>query len=439
MFFNKDGVGCERHCLSVLARFLLMVLISSAANSDTDALLFKNVRLFDGYTLTSSTDVLIQHGLIQAVGPSLEAPTHAQRIHGGGLTLLPGLIDAHTHVTDALGLREALSFGVTTELDMAADPTVIKQLRNTVNETPSYMASVKTAGFPVTAAGGHGTQYRLNSPTVETADELPQWIDARIQEGSDFIKIMYEHERTGLFSPQAISKEALHNAVAAAQGRGLVAVVHTTSIADTVDAVASGADGLAHIPFRGLVTSDMAGAIKKREMFVITTLSVFQGLCDGEYTAALADNKTMRSSLAAVSVDNLRGLWWLPNLFRPDCDVVRESVENLIQAGVSLIAGTDSPNPGTAHGASLQAELQLMVMLGVSHLEVLRSATSRPSEAFGLHDRGVIAAGRRADLLLVRGDPSEDIQDLLAIEGVWKQGRRLDVVGYQQFLTTVKE
>ena len=80
---------------------------------------------------------------------------------------------------------------------------------------------------------------------------------------------------------------------------------------------------------------------------------------------------------------------------------------------------------GLAHGASLHNELQLLVTAGLTPIEALRAATSTPARCFGLDDRGRIAPGARADLLLVDGDPTTNIADTLSIRTVWRQGIQL--------------
>jgi hypothetical protein len=100
------------------------------------------------------------------------------------------------------------------------------------------------------------------------------------------------------------------------------------------------------------------------------------------------------------------------------------AVRLLHDAGVPILAGTDAPNPGTAHGASLHRELELLVQAGLSPVEALRAATSSAARAFRLVDRGRIARGLRADVVLVDGDPTTDIRKTRAVVGVWKEGRR---------------
>ena len=99
-----------------------------------------------------------------------------------------------------------------------------------------------------------------------------------------------------------------------------------------------------------------------------------------------------------------------------------EAVRVLRAAGVVILAGTDAPNPGTAQGASLHGELELLVEAGLTPAEALRAATSAPAGVFGLKDRGRLAPGLRADLVLVDGDPSQDIRATRAIVGIWKAG-----------------
>ena len=82
----------------------------------------------------------------------------------------------------------------------------------------------------------------------------------------------------------------------------------------------------------------------------------------------------------------------------------------LHDAGITILAGTDSPNPDTSYGVSLHQELLLLTECGLSNEEALRAAMSGPAREFGLVDRGRIETGRRADLLLVKGDPSKDIR-----------------------------
>ena len=111
----------------------------------------------------------------------------------------------------------------------------------------------------------------------------------------------------------------------------------------------------------------------------------------------------------------------------------------LKEEGVPILAGSDCPNIGTAHGVSLHRELELLVQAGLTPLEALRAATSAPAKAFRLKDRGSIKPGLRADLLLVRGEPTQNILATRDIIGVWKEGGAADRAGWRMELQKEKD
>lgn len=100
-------------------------------------------------------------------------------------------------------------------------------------------------------------------------------------------------------------------------------------------------------------------------------------------------------------------------------------MQQLIQAHVPILAGTDAPLPGTTYGASLHSELELLVREGLTPSQALAAATSLPAQSFRLNDRGRIRPGVRADLLLVEGDPTKNILATRNIVTVWKRGVRV--------------
>ena len=109
-----------------------------------------------------------------------------------------------------------------------------------------------------------------------------------------------------------------------------------------------------------------------------------------------------------------------------------ETIRQLKSAAVPILAGTDCPNPGTTHGASLHQELEFLVHAGLTPTEALAAATSAPARCFHLEDRGRIEVGKRADLILVEGDPTTDIKATRQITKIWKQGVELDRTAFRQ-------
>ncbi|MFM7507139.1 MAG: hypothetical protein ACKO3M_11400, partial [Rubrivivax sp.] len=152
----------------------------------------RDVRLFDGERVVEAATVVVREGRVVAAGAGVAVPPGLPVIDGRGRTLLPGLIDAHVH-TWGDALAETLNFGVTTVLDMFSDPGPHRELRRTREAlSPRAHADRFSAGHLATVPGGHGTQFGVPVATLSTPAEAPAWVDARLAEGSDFIKIVYE-------------------------------------------------------------------------------------------------------------------------------------------------------------------------------------------------------------------------------------------------------
>ena len=385
------------------------------------------VALFDGREKRPNMTVIINGAIIQQVGNSAETtiPSDALVIDGNGRTLLPGLIDSHVHIESSRSLEQSLLFGVTTVLDMFSDPGLIATLKKQQNETiGSRMADLRSAGILVTAPRGHGTEYELEIPTLTKERDAGEFVNMLIRAGSDYIKIVYDDGSvTGRAFP-TIDKETLAKVIDQAHKFGKMAVVHALSYESSRDAIELGCDGLVHL-FLGRRPDDNFGDYAaSRRVFVIPTLTVLESLCGIQGGRDLLDNSDFNAFLPKESSTNLRtGFQMRKELDYAVCEL---ALKLLKKSNVPILAGTDAPNPGTTYGASIHRELELLVKAGMTPCEALTCATISPSEQFHLNDRGVIQEGKRADLLLVDGDPTEDIKDTRKIVKVWKQGVEFD-------------
>lgn len=399
----------------------------------TQATVLQHVRIFDGTRMLSADTIVVQDDTIAAVGSDLALPVGAAVVEGAGQTALPGLIDAHTHVMSASALREALIFGVTTELDMLTDWHLARQIKaQQAAGEGQEMADLRSAGTAVTAPGGHGTQFGLGMPTINGPDEAQDFVDARLAEGSDYIKIMYEDGKRSGRSFNAIGKATLAAVVAAAHQRGKLAIVHISSYQHARDAIDAGADALAHLFQDVPPDPDFGRLVAEHHAFVVPTLTVLRSGAGTPDGAALLTDAWLTPYLSRAAVRQLQATFPPQGPHAEAGDGVAEAaLRQLKSAGVPLLAGTDAPMPGTAHGASLHRELELLVQASLTPLEALAAATSVPAHAFGLDDRGRIAPGLRADLVLVEGDPSQDILATRRIRGVWKRGSAVDRQSYR--------
>ena len=164
---------------------------------------------------------------------------------------------------------------------------------------------------------------------------------------------------------------------------------------------------------------------------VITTMSIADGFPGEDRKLPILGQPELARRLGAAwtKVIEQQSQRWLPDPL-PDFSIIAVNVRNLRAVGVSLLAGTDAPNPGIIHGASMHRELQQLVSAGLTPTEALTAATGSTAEAFNLHDRGTIAVGQRAEPLLVTGDPTAQITDTQNIRHVWVQGHQVDLDGY---------
>lgn len=286
------------------------------------------VRVFDGTHLTEPQDVSFST-VFGNGDPAVRADVV---VDGSGATLLPGLIDAHTHtVRGRDDLASLAQWGATTALDMATWPAPFAQAMR----HQSGVADLRTAGTPATGPHGHHAALP-NFPKdglVASPDDAASFVARRVEDGVDYVKIILDGP-----SPAGLSVDTAKAIVAEAHRNGLRVVAHAASLAAYRDAAAAGVDILTHVPMDGLLgqhdIEEIAGSVA-----VVPTLVMMEGMArtqeDADYASA------------------------------------RENVRRLHRAGVRILAGTDAnAAPGIPwsppHGASLHRELELLVDAGLS-------------------------------------------------------------------------
>ncbi|MFI8714288.1 amidohydrolase family protein [Brevibacillus brevis] len=414
-----------------------------------------NVRIFDGNQMIAPRHVVMKGESIISVGGDI--PADSTIIDGENATLMPGLIDAHVH-TSIAGLRDALKFGVTTELEMNGDFT--KRGREIQLKNVNGVADVRSAGTAITAPGGHPDELlpdgdeipefvlkeleKLSEedreamlaayahdheeiPQVTTVEEAIKHVHTQVENGADYIKIMIE-EGTVMGAPglPVLSDEILKTAVTEAHKLNKLVIAHVLTARSSQEAIDLGVDGLGHLFIdRPAYTSELVNSIASSGAFVTPCL-VLNSSIIGNPASELANDPRVHSKLSLDWIDILNSSF---NTFpQGNMENSFKNVMDLHRAGVDILVGTDvAPVPipslgGLAHGASVHHEMQLLVKAGFTPIEALQSATSKPARCFGLVDRGRIAEGARADLILVNGDPITNISDTLSIKAVWFKG-----------------
>lgn len=215
----------------------------------------------------------------------------------------------------------------------------------------------------------------------------------RLDEGSDYVKLIADNPGP--------SQDVLNALATSARAKGKMSVAHAASREAWGMALDAQVDVVTHVPMEGVLESTMADKARAEGRIAVPTLAMMEGLC--------------------------RKLW----IVRRGLDFRNsiESVRALRKAGVKMAAGTDANSSWfgyVPHGEGLHHELELMVRAGLTSGEALRAATLGAAEAFGLGDRGVVEVGKRADLLLVEGNPLADIRATRRIRRVWCAGVEVD-------------
>jgi imidazolonepropionase-like amidohydrolase len=417
-------------------------------------LLIRNARLFDprDLTVTAGISVLVSGERIVRVGPDAEVKpsAKAETIDARGRFLAPGLWDNHQHFNDVAGALD-LANGVTSSRDMA-------------NDTDSFLERVarfddgRELGPRVLKAGIIDGTGELAGPTkmrVDTAEQAIQDVDWYADHSYAQIKIY-----------SSVKPELVPIIADRAHARGMRVSGHVPAFMSARQFVENGADEIQHLNFIELnflfpevketrnrdrfikvaerareftpdkpEVRDFIGFLKQHHTVLDPTMSILEGLFCGDPTAVTPGleeivprfpaqvRRAMRSGALEVPPDKAAA-------YREAFPAMLRLLKALYDAGVTIIPGTDA-----LAGYTLHHELELYVRAGIPPAEVLRMATLTPALVMGVNkDRGVIAAGKLADMILVDGDPTKNIRDLDKITTVIKGGSVYDPAGIEKAL-----
>ncbi len=379
----------------------------------------ENVRVFNGSSVLPAGRLVMHNGKV--IASDADVPSDAAFVDGTGLIALPGLIDAHTH-TFGPARRDALRFGVTTMVDMFTSPLEFQDRDDRAGFAQSNEAALFSAGMLATSEGGHGTQFGVMVDTLAGPADAAQWVADRKAEGSDFIKLVYMSGNPMFRSLDLATTTAV---IDEARAQGLLVVAHIARHSDAEDLVDAGIDGFVHIFADREISDELVQKMLDRDVFVIPTLAVI-AMIDGKGPGqSVLDDPRLAEYLTQSQRSGLESSFGgpIPGF------VLKNAMHNvgvLHAAGVRILAGSDAPNPGTAHGATLHQELELLVESGMTPLEALQSATVGVADSFNLDGRGELLPGARADIVLVSGDPLDDIDATRRIHSIYRNGYRVD-------------
>jgi imidazolonepropionase-like amidohydrolase len=408
--------------------FILLNSVPANANQIADTFyLLKPDRVFDGEQMHEGWQVLVKNGHIEAAGIIAQAPKQATTIPLKGCTLLPGLIEGHSHLflhpynetpwddqvlTESRAERTAravnharatLMAGFTTVRDLGTEGALYDDvgLKTAIEKGIIPGPHMLVATRAIVATGSYGpksvspdVEYPKGAAEAANADELEKEIRTQIGKGADIIKI-YADYRWGLndqVQPTFTTAELAH-AVDIARSSGRQVVVHASSAEAMRRAIAAGVTTIEHGDGG---TPDIFKLMKEKGVALCATIAAGN---------AVAEYKGWK-----------KGVGEEPERIREK----RKSFSAALAAGVIICMGGDV---GVfAHGDNAR-EMELMVVYGMKPMEVLRSATSVNADVFAISDKaGRIKVGLPADIVVVEGNPADNISLIRKVKLVMKNG-----------------
>jgi imidazolonepropionase-like amidohydrolase len=425
---------------------LAMAGLNLPLGAAADGFAIANARIVDGAGREPFLGTVIVEGnRITAVGPDVAAPAGKRVIDAAGLTLVPGLFDLHVHLfgrptgplAPDLGknLAAYLYCGVTSIVDLGSNPASFAGLRELVASKPLAAPRVSLAAR-VATPGGHGSDSglsALHTPLVATPAEAREAIRRAAAFRPDLIKALADGWRDGTAADMASMDPATLAALTdEARRYGLSTFSHTLTAHGIKVAAEAGVSTLAHGASDVVVDPALASGLRERNMTYVPTLGAYEPPDRRRVKGLLTDvlepqarawfESAVVQQSASTGTNGQRAEW---NARRWKAAV--GNVLRMREVGVRLGVGTDSGVEGQPHGWSTLHEIALLVEAGVTPLEAFTAATGYSAWSLGVHgDRGFIQPGRRADLVLIAGDPLKNIADIERIERVFFDGREVD-------------
>jgi imidazolonepropionase-like amidohydrolase len=422
-----------------------------------------------GQNILEHADILIEKGRISRIGEIHDLQTDYEKIDGKGKMVIPGLIDHHIHIHSPgappwfpvmpdqnlldRNLSSYLYAGITTVFDMAGplyDMEALEQriqVENRVNPRLFYV------GKCLNKKGGH-PDYMLRGMIpwpidiitikklmfqVSDIDDIRDAISENKAHGACMTKIMIDQLPLGIPS---LYEDLAGQIVEESSTAELVVGAHIGSESDIITGLNAGVRFFAHAPYRSSVSDATIQMMKDNHAAIIPTLVVFDYSADffkntlqftsfdKEVLDSSVLNAYMNVPLGGLDIKDPRLESWVHDLVTYR-EIKFDNVRRMKKAGITIIAGTDSPNVATVGGSSLHTEMRLLVeKCGFSPEEAVDAATSVSGQMLkrltGVEGLGLIREGGPADLLILNKDFREDIRQTENIYMVIADGRIVD-------------
>ncbi len=416
------------------------VLLSAQAGN---VIVIRNTTLIDGTGRASipGATVVIDGNTIRAAGPTVQPPAGARVIDGAGKFLIPGMIDAHVHLRGGRGagasaadserdgiraLHSYLYAGVTTIFDAGNRSDYIMGLRAKERSGAIVSPRIFATGGTVASPNGHGGPYNIEAWPGDR-----KLLDDHLATEPDLAKIGQDEHGWGT-RPQInqLADDLLEKIIRYYHSKGVRIIIHTSNEHNSIGAIYAGADTLAHPIIQAPMSEQYLRMMSVKHVPTVSTLTI------GENYSRVADHpefldqplyhdtieaderQRLKTEESAKQKANRWAAWM--KVMTP---VAQENMKRLNDTGKDIVAaGTDQSS-----GPALHRELELLVGGGVSPSDAIVIATRNAARALGkLDELGTIEAGKRADVVLLKADPTKDINNAKLVDTVIKNGQIVD-------------
>ena len=432
--------------------------------------LITDVRVFVGDgSVIERASVLVKNGKIEEIFTG-QAPTaksvNADEESAAGKTLMPGLIDVHTHLSAPGGYTDNPDYynpdknvprrmaaylfsGVTGVKSLGDGLDLMEKQAKLLASGEQLGAELFYVGPMFTAEGGHGTEFFKLLPEQirvqamaqtlrmpKTAAEAAQQVAELKPHGVNGLKAILE-SGYGSTVFNRLDTTVYKAIVAAAKAQGLPVSTHTGDLRDINDAIDAGSTSIEHGALHNEIPAETFARMKASGMYYDPTMTVYEAVL------ATAQRKTELLDRSLVQQAGPFGLiqsskqWiqsgklgdWSPRVpaLTDGYAMAKKNLLNAYQAGVTLVTGSDAGNATVSHGPTIHREVELWVEAGIPNNAALQGATGNASRLLGVSNRiGFVRKGYEATLVLVDGDPTKDISAIERISRVFLKGEMVD-------------
>ncbi len=424
-----------RISLTLIFLFGFPRLVSAA---DANYLLKNFVLLDPAHKTSQKAEIWIQKGVIKSLKPNAAPKNFRGKIFDlSGRFIVPGFTDMHDHST--LGnpgpgsVRETLTTndvakrmlynGVTAFLDLFGEEKALFAYRAARHPEG---ARLYAAGPMMTCTDGHGTDLGMPTRTMDTPEQARIQVRELAKEKPDVIKIAYDHAR----NYKSLDRPTMAAIISEAKKLGFRTVVHIGTWQDAAEAVDAGATIITHL-YESDIPDSLVKSMVAHKIWEIPTMTYQQDLLNILENRSLLNSPLLERSITKELMQSYRTmnpngpftqrmlLWQIKGR-----DNYYRTLKKLFDAGIPLMTGTDSGDIGVFQGYSVHREMAMFAKAGIDNWSVLQAATSLPKKFFK-RPLG-INVGDKADLVVLKASPLNDIENTQTIEWVFMDGKLVD-------------